>query len=127
MTKEDYEKLKDVDELQDVIRGCDLKNQKDRTLLYGYTCEREDFHVYIQDGIIYRRIEGKDIYDYERISEEYITNSYYGNNNWYIPDKRLYPECCDMEFCTKLKEDGMLLPFTTFGQITETKEFYGKL
>ena len=35
-------------------------------------------------------------------------------NGEFIPDKRLYPESCDYEFCCLLKERGITLPFTRF-------------
>ena len=40
-------------EIPPVINIDDLTNQKDRTLLYGYTCERDSWHVYIKNHKIY--------------------------------------------------------------------------
>lgn len=44
-----------------------------------------------------------------------------------IPDKRLYPDACDAEFCGLLMRKGALLPFTTFNDKREPKQFHGEL
>lgn len=46
-------------------------------------------------------------------------------NYGYVPDKRLYPEACDFEFCRLLKERGISLPFTVFNSERVAKDFYG--
>ena len=55
MNKLEYEMLESVERKEEeIICAEDLKpNLKDRTLLYGYTCERETFHVYIKDKEIH--------------------------------------------------------------------------
>lgn len=129
MTKSEFKMLNDVKEIANVIIGHELKNKRDRTLIYGYNCDRSTFHVYLLDGVIYRHIysnEYMNTFSY-KMSEWDIIDSPYGSNEYYKPDKRVYPECCDMEFCIKLVERGVLLPFTTFGQVTEIKEIYGEI
>lgn len=87
-----------------------LSDQTDRTLMYGYTLERETFHVYLQGGIIH-----KVIYTF---SGEVLLHEY-GNvlpAESLIPDKRAYPERCDLEFCQKLSAAGHSIPFTTYDE-----------
>lgn len=47
------------------------------------------------------------------------------DNFGYVPDKRLYPETCDYEFCKLLKEAGVHLPFTSFNSNRKEEDFYG--
>lgn len=50
MNKEEYGYIIDL-QLKGVspVDVYDLDNKNDRTLLYGYTCDRDTFHVYIKD------------------------------------------------------------------------------
>lgn len=119
MDKQAMERLRDVQVISRKLTIDDLQDQSPRTLLYGYTCDRETWHVYILDGeirtILYGGYSDKGVYD---INPE--------NDEDYVPDKRLYPECCDEEFCTLLLERGIHLPFTTFNENREEKQYYGK-
>lgn len=118
MNKEQYKKLTTIDSNK-IIDAYDLTNMEDRTLLYGYTCERNTWHVYLQKNRIYTVI-----YKWNEEPEEWeITH-----NCQYIPDKRLYPECCDYEFCKLLKEKGFSLPFTIWDDDNKRENtiYYGK-
>jgi hypothetical protein len=123
MIKEKYEKLDQIKEK--IIVADDLKNRTDRTLLYGYTCARDIWHVYIQNWHVY--IQNNHIYTviYEYDKEPSLVNINY--NQDYIPDKRLYPECCDYEFCEILKRLDIHLPFTTWQDRPEQKQYWGKI
>lgn len=96
----------------------DLKNKDDRTLLYGFTCDRDTWHVYLKSGKIFC-----------------VKYPYKGTpslvsickNEDFVPNKRLYPERCDFEFCKLLKEKGINLPFTKWQELPETKGFYGEI
>jgi len=45
-----------------------------------------------------------------------------------IPDKRLYPEACDLDFCDRLISRGFRLPFTIFNPRRKKKgEFFGEI
>ena len=95
-----------------------------KTLLYGYDCDRNTWHtfqdatgylfsvVYNHDGELVHRICGRQLSAAEL-----------------IPNKRLYPEACDFEFCKKIKTLGIDLPFTTYGTITRKPDgkFWGKI
>jgi hypothetical protein len=122
MQLDQYKELQQVRRIPEVVlKGEDLKNQSDRTLLWGYTCERHSWHVYLEDGIIYKVMYGfgDDILSFE--DEQYVRQ-----NTEYVPDKRLYPEACDFEFCELLKERGVNLPFTTFNAERGEAQFHGK-
>lgn len=56
-----------------------------------------------------------------------ILEVYVKTNNDYIPNKRLYPKCCDYEFCKLLKEYEFIIPFTTYNKEREYSQYYGKL
>jgi hypothetical protein len=117
MYKEEYEILTEKVSERTIIIS-DLVNDLDRTLLYGYTCDRDTWHVYIKQNCIYTVI-----YEYEKEPVQVEVNK----DEDYIPNKRLYPECCDYEFCKLLKEKGVYLPFTTWQDRDEKKIYYGKV
>lgn len=82
------------------------------TLLYGYTSDKESFHVYVENGkivrVIYKGIPGisaivvKDI-----IMDTGIRVSSL------IPDKRAYPERTLTTFAMNILDLGYTIPFTT--------------
>lgn len=118
MTPKQYTLLQDEGYGEPIITIDDLKDKSERTLLYGYTTDRTTWHVYLLDGritlAVYKYNEAPTCID---------------NDTWVpstlVPNKRLYPECCDFEFCCLLKSRGVYLPFTTW-QDREPKQFYGK-
>lgn len=87
-----------------------------KTLLYGYDCARNTHHVY-QDfnGFIYiyvyrpNGLKAESVIAKVDVSEEGIKSL-----ESLIPDKRLYPQYCDYDFCVYLKERGVNLPFTNY-------------
>ena len=85
MNIKEFELLKKGDIIKKhILTVDDLNNKQNRTLLYGYTCNRETWHVYLKDEVIYTVMYGG--YDNIDISEVYVKT-----NNDYIPNKRLYP------------------------------------
>ena len=46
------------------------------------------------------------------------------SNYDFVPDKRLYPERCDYNFCRLLKEKGIHLPFTTWDDTFAISDTY---
>jgi len=118
MNAEQYHDLKDVSEVRRIIAVNDLNDMSDRTLLYGYTCDRDTWHVYLKNNQIISVI-----YKYKKQPERMDIYS----NEHYVPDKRLYPECCDYEFCKLFKERGIDLPFTTWTDREEKKTYYGEI
>lgn len=120
MKKKEFEKL----ELTKVITASDLINKKDRTLLYGYTCTRETFHVYLKNMKIHVVIY-QNYYVCEIVKLKNMREIIVKSNIDYIPDKRLYPEACDFEFCKLLEEKKLHLPFTNFNNNRKVSDFYG--
>lgn len=104
------------------VSVTDLDNQGPRTLLYGYTAERQTFHVYLDGEMIHRFIYTPD-YDNPRGAPEFghwheqNVNSveYDARFTWdegedLVPNKRLYPNHCDYEFASFMKSNGFYLP-----------------
>jgi len=118
MNAEQYHDLKDVSEIRKIITANDLNDTSDRTLLYGYDCDRITWHTYLKDNQIFSV--------FYRYKEEPQT-AYIFSNNGFVPDKRLYPECCDYEFCKLLKEKGIDLPFTVWQDREEKEIYYGEI
>lgn len=90
-------------------RGVDLQDHRPRTLIYGYTLERHSFHLYLDDECRLQRV----IYDHHDVLLEACSEN---SLAWHDcrPDKRAYPESCDLEFCRTLELAGYLMPFTKF-------------
>ena len=57
MTKDQMQMLDNMEKIKEhIICGKDMTpHLKDRTLLYGYTCDRETFHVYMKNQNIQKR------------------------------------------------------------------------
>lgn len=129
MKKEWFEKLDQIDKVKEVIIALpELRPYiYDRTLLYGYTCDRKTFHVYLKNQKVYTVIYERDFSvggNRPKNMHEVVIRS----NRDYIPDKRVYPEMSDFHFCKCLKERGIDIPFTTWvGGEYEPNEkgFYG--
>jgi hypothetical protein len=86
--------------------------------LYGYTCERKTFHVYVKNEQIYTVVYDT---EYSRAVPKPVNMRQIEikSNHDYVPDKRLYPERCDYNFCLLLKEKGVNLPFTHWSEPVE--------
>lgn len=107
-----------------VLTVDDLRRKNDRTLLYGYTCTRNTFHVYLKDGKIYTVIYNVD-YSEDESKVIGMREIKVGCNEDFIPDKRLYPAACDYEFSLLLgRVTGRSLPFTSYEDRQE-KQYYG--
>jgi hypothetical protein len=120
MNKREYDRLCNDTRSGSFISVDELIDKSDRTLLYGYTCERLTWHVYLEDGVIHKVVY--------RSSGGDCEHSYYGEGFkvWeLIPDKRLYPETCDFEFCSLLRGKGVDLLFTNFNEDRGESQYYG--
>jgi hypothetical protein len=85
-----------------------------KTLLYGYTCDRETHHVF-QDhyGHIYIYVYRNNLDKPETsIRKADVSGDGIESLDELVPNKRLYPQYCDFDFCVYLKERGVHLPFT---------------
>lgn len=112
MNKGDQKQLIHVDELNNP--------DQDRTLLFGYTCERETFHVYLKDRQIHRVIYKHDGTLLSSISNVEV------QVDLMAPDKRTYPAACDEQFCLLMHYKGQYVSYTTF-EPRENIPFHGKL
>ena len=126
MNKEMFDKLSHYNFKQaDILYAHNLYPYTlDRTLLYGYTCARETFHVYIKDEQIYTVVYNT---EYSRGVPKPVNMRQIEikSNHDYVPDKRLYPERCDYHFCLLLKEKGIDLPFTVYTkEVEDTSQTY---
>ena len=119
MTPEQYATLSQV-EREPVFCLNLLQDKTPRTLLYGYTLDRETWHVYLDDaGVIHRVVYHPDL----MLSHQ---AGGFKENAELIPSKRLYPEHCDYEACVLLAKAGVSLPFTTLSEHISEKPFHGK-
>ena len=87
-----------------------------KTLLYGYDCDRNTHHVY-QDynGFIYLFVYKQDrkgaLVEVKKVD---VSGDGILSLDDLIPNKRLYPQYCDNDFCVFLKEKGVQFPFTVW-------------
>jgi hypothetical protein len=89
-----------------------------RTLLWGYDTDRNSWHVYNTDAGHIR------LYIY-RGGEEVKFQTMFSSLGELIPNKRLYPEACDYDFCRHLANQGIHLPFTNYNTARPVSTFYG--
>lgn len=109
MTPQEFEQLNQTWER--VLTVDSLTDKSPRTLLYGYTTDRNTWHVYLNE---YGKIVRLETSDSGLILFE--SDEPPSSNRDYIPSKRLYGESCDFEFCRLLKGLDVALPFTTFDE-----------
>lgn len=106
-----------------VVSAAVLKDKTPRTLIYGYFCDRDTFHLYLDELGRFCRI----VYNYSgQVQSSDILTTIPVEQT--VPDKRVYPEACDLEFCKiiqPLLEYG--IPFTTYNNKRERQTFHGKL
>lgn len=127
MTREELEFIENtMDEIKEkVICAKDLRPfLRDRTLLYGYTCDRKTFHVYLKDMEIHVVTYFTD-YSGNTPKPVNLSEVFIKSNEDFISNKRLYPETCDYHFCKLLKRKGIHLPFTTYNEKRPKTDFYG--
>ena len=131
MTRNGFEKLQQFNkEVEELICVEDLSPYiYNKTLLYGYTCERKTFHVYLKNREIYTVVYEND-YSTGEAKPKNMKQIKVSSNHDFVPDKRIYPERSDYNFCRALKEKGIELPFTNYDDTTnfETRSgtrYYG--
>ena len=99
-----------------------MKNLAERTLLYGYTCDRQTWHVYCaNDESIFLSVYGDKGQKFHNVTQDGIPDL-----GALVPDKRLYPQYCDFEFCQFLQVQGVKLPFTVWIDPTDRGQFAGE-
>lgn len=121
MNKKEFEKVSGYNDIE-YISINQLENLKPRTLVYGFTSSRDTFHLYIEekDGEpCFFRV----IYDFDGVikSSASMTEIKFSEC---VPDKRVYPDASDYEFCSHLVRH-INVPFTNF-EGREARDFHGK-
>jgi hypothetical protein len=124
MNRDQYESLHKWDPESLIIRASDLQ-RPDRTLLYGYTCNRDTWHVYLKDGFIHRleyTARGA-VLKHDALSAWEASRL--------VPDKRVYPESTDLVFARMLKRIVSHIPFLPFQEAryerVKHRTFHGML
>lgn len=124
MNQEQYKQFQAAPHQTNLLGIDDLANRAPRTLIFGYTFDRDSFHVYIgADGLIhvlrYSTLASSDESDNGQprfliLSHSAGETGGVKDNAHFVPSKRVYPESCDYEFCQVLSRYSVNIPFTTF-------------
>lgn len=120
MTKDEFERLQQARYNPPVIDVGSFADKSDRTLVWGYTTERRDFHVYFKDGLIHRFMPAFSRTD----TDSHVCATSFEVGMLY-PNKRLYPEACDYEMMLKVYDAGGMPSFTTWDDSRPPARFYG--
>ena len=110
MNQNEYEMLAANREPFDTFIRAHEINGPDRTLLYGYTCDRHDWHVYLKGGMIHW-------IEVMSSRPENPVNSLAGGGiraDQAVPDKRVYPESTDYLFAELIQDRGVEIPFLKY-------------
>ena len=97
------------------VKVCELKNKSDRTLMYGYTCERNTFHLYIKNETFFCVV-----YDHDKNFLSKFSTTAISVNDCF-PNKRVYPESCDYEFSMLLASKNARPAYLAFNPEREEK------
>ncbi len=102
------------DEIDETINVLEIpESHENRTLLYGYTTERDSFHVYLKGGLIH-----KAIYRSVKAAGVHDVLSHESKTTWeaseLVPNKRVYPESTDADFYALLKLRDVYVSFTVY-------------
>lgn len=113
MTPEQAEQLRQIPKSPVFINADDWDTSKPRTLLYGYTCERETFHVYVDENAVHAIVyQG---YPLKLISHNSTDGEGGLPASMCVPNKRVYSQASDFEFCRQLLQAGLEFSFTSGG------------
>lgn len=88
---------------------ADVLGGEDRTLLRGYTCDRDTWHVYLKDGDIHLLV-----YSYPDVVVRHEARDSWMNPEDLVPDKRVYPESTCFRFARELQVRGVRVPYLRF-------------
>jgi hypothetical protein len=108
MTADEFtELIKDRDQ-EPLVYVSDFDGP-DRTLLFGYTCDRTTFHVYLRDGLIWRL-------EYHATS---LMPLHHASADSFravdlVPNKRVYAEATDFQMAQRLQALGVPVAYREF-------------
>jgi hypothetical protein len=113
MKENEYDRyLETVDAAAHVpVVTLDEVGNSDRTLAFGYTCERHTWHAYVHDNEIHVVV-----YD-NRYDGPVVVAHHHGaalEAHLLQPDKRVYPNRTEFAFAILMAAKGFHLPFTRY-------------
>lgn len=120
MNSEEFDEINKINGMPMWLSVDDLTDKSDRTLLYGYTSNRDTWHVYTLGGEIHLHVYGHKDETIFHVNHGSVVRAVVD----IIPDKRLYPAACDAQACLLLVGRGAYFPFTEFDDRAE-RRFYG--
>lgn len=120
MRKEQFEQLEQAMQAPKMLKVSDLQDQTPRTLVYGYDTARNTFHLYLDNDQQLVRV----LYNPDNICLQVTRGTEIAAEDC-IPNKRVAPECCDLQVCQLLVGMNVALPFTSFSEI-EPAIWHGK-
>ena len=130
MDEETYSafKLEKVEIEDPVVTVYDISGA-DRTLTLGYDCDRNTFHVWVEEGCIHAMLySGHDTVD--RLRAKVVLWRDYGLGlpaRILRPNKRVHPQYTDVTFARTMRDLGFQLPFTNWSEPAREGPFYGAL
>jgi hypothetical protein len=124
MNKDQFQYFRRDQGLPTVPGLMELTDHTPRTLLYGYTCSRATHHVYLgQDKLIHvllyadlQDVDGPGMGGLDFLVLQHASGPTGGQTRpeGYVPDKRVFPEHSDFEFCKLLEGAGVDISFGGF-------------
>jgi hypothetical protein len=110
MDLSEYLALRAAAEQQPTLSAAEITGP-DRTLLYGFTCDRATWHVYLDSGQIHLLV-------YFARSGSLVRHE--AREVWpaaeLLPDKRVYPESTDHQVAVLLQSRGQHPPYRAFDE-----------
>lgn len=92
---------------------------ENRTLTHGYDVDRNSFHVYVHDGILFVRTYRHDDQIIDEASGLALPAA------TLRPNKRVYPQYTDEHFARTMRDLDFPLPFTTWSEPRREGPYYG--
>lgn len=123
LTLDDVNEIRDLESESPTVSVSEMKDRRSRTLIYGYDCDRNTFHLYLEDEVFHAVV-----YDHKNTLLSHTGGTTIPVSAT-VPNKRVYPETCDYEFC-KLIEPRLdnSIPFTTYNAKRDaTRPFFGSV
>lgn len=120
MNQDEYEEFRaESTKVEVAVVTAEQVNGESRTLTLGYDVDRNTFHVYVHDGVLYARYyTGHN----ETLSEvsglELPAESL-------RPNKRVYAQYTDKAFARIMRDLDFPLPFTTWSEPKREGPYYG--
>lgn len=125
MDKDQFSHLQRLQEGSQKVSVDMLRSDRPRTLMYGYDGEKNTFHLYLDDQKVMHSVYYEPAWPFLLLSHESGSDL---DVQKCMPNKRVYPERCDFEFCEILKRMGALIPFTSFDEkVRPTTAYHGFL